>query len=128
MNTTQASPLDIIRRMFDEHGTLIYGEQVNQIEHSLQCATLAQQSGAKPALVVAAMLHDVGHILHRDAAGALQAGDDDKHEVLGAKYLARWFGPDVTEPIALHVQAKRFLCARDPGYHARLSPVSQRSL
>ena len=121
-------PLKTITLMFDASGTLRYGEHVNQIEHALQCALLAQQAGANDELVVAALLHDVGHLLHRDARGALLAGVDDVHENLGAKYLAKWFGPAVCQPIALHVQAKRFLCLRELAYHDLLSPVSQRSL
>ena len=126
--TALQNPLKTITLMFDASGTLRYGEHVNQIEHALQCAMLAQQAGASDELVVAALLHDVGHLLHRDARGALLAGVDDVHENLGAKYLAKWFGPAVCQPIALHVQAKRFLCHREPGYHDLLSPVSQRTL
>ena len=121
-------PLKTITLIFDASGTLRYGEHVNQMEHALQCALLAQQAGANDELVVAALLHDVGHLLHRDARGALLAGVDDVHENLGAKYLAKWFGPAVCQPIALHVQAKRFLCRRELAYHDLLSPVSQRSL
>jgi len=128
MTPTHTSPRAEIEQLFAVHGALIYGESVNQIEHALQCATLAENAGASDALIVAALLHDVGHMMHRDAAGALQAGRDDGHEALGAKYLARWFVPAVTQPVALHVQAKRYLCAIEPGYHASLSSISQRTL
>ena len=128
MTLPNAFPIELIEALFDHHGHLEYGEQVSQIEHALQCASLAEQADASDELITAAMLHDVGHMLHRDAASALQAGQDDRHEALGAKYLARWFGPGVYEPVALHVHAKRYLCARDPGYLERLSEVSQRSL
>ena len=128
MTPTHTSPRAEIEQLFAVHGALIYGESVNQIEHALQCARLAENAGASDALIVAVLLHDVGHMMHRDAAGALQAGVDDGHEALGAKYLARWFGPAVTQPVALHVQAKRYLCAREPSYHASLSTISQRTL
>ena len=128
MTPTHTSPRAEIEQLFAVHGALIYGESVNQIDHALQCAKLAENAGASDALIIAALLHDVGHMMHRDAAGALQAGVDDGHEALGAKYLARWFGPAVTQPVTLHVQAKRYLCAREPGYHASLSPISQRTL
>ena len=128
MSFAAPSPIDLIEALYDQHGFLAYGEQVNQIEHALQCASLAEQSGAGDELIVSALLHDVGHMLHRDAARALQAGQDDKHEMLGAKHLARWFGPGVCEPVALHVQAKRYLCAREPRYLEQLSAVSRRSL
>ena len=128
MTTAPSAPIDAIEELFSAQGTLIYGEAVNQIEHALQCADLAEKSGASDALIVATMLHDVGHMMHRDAAGALLAGVDDVHESLGSKFLARWFGPAVTQPVALHVEAKRFLCRRDPSYHDRLSPISKRTL
>jgi len=127
-STHTTSPRAEIEQLFAVHGALIYGESVNQIEHALQCATLAETAGASESLIVAVLLHDVGHMMHRDTAGALQAGMDDGHEALGAKYLARWFGPAVTQPVALHVQAKRYLCALEPGYHASLSSISQRTL
>ena len=117
-----------IRSLFAEKGMLVYGEAVNQLEHALQCGALAEAEGAPPNLVVAAVLHDVGHMLHRDAAGAVQSGDDDRHELLGAKFLLRWFGPEVADPVRLHVDAKRYLCTCRPGYEASLSPVSRRTL
>ena len=122
--TALHDPLKTITHMFDASGTLRYGEHVNQMEHALQCALLAQQAGASDELVVAALLHDVGHLLHRDARGALLAGLDDVHENLGAKYLAKWFSSAVCQPIALHVQAKRFLCRREPKYHDLLSGLA----
>ena len=128
MNNVISSPLDAIEQLFSAHGKLIYGEAINQIEHALQCADLAEKSGASDALIVATLLHDVGHMMHKDAAGALLAGTNDVHESLGSKFLARWFGPEVTEPVALHVEAKRFLCQRDSSYYDRLSPISKRTL
>ncbi len=101
---------------------------MNQVQHALQCAALAEAEGAADTLVVAALLHDLGHMLHRDAASALRSGEDDQHEMLGAETLERWFGPAVATPVSLHVAAKRYLCAREPGYLERLSPVSTRTL
>lgn len=120
--------VETLNQLFRSKGAMQYGEAVTQLQHALQCGFLAQAEGAADALVLAAVLHDVGHMLHRDAAQAVEHGDDDRHEVLGAKWLARWFGPEVTEPIRLHVQAKRFLCARDVHYHDRLSTLSKRTL
>ena len=128
MHADSSSVLATIERLYTAHGTLVYGEQVNQIQHALQCASLALQSGSTDAMVAAAMLHDIGHMLHGDAATALDTGEDDRHESLGADWLARWFGDDVVQPVALHVQAKRYLCARDPGYLEGLSRVSTRTL
>lgn len=129
MNPPNSQPaLAEIQRLFDNRGTLVYGEDVNQIEHALQCGTLAADSGAAPALVLAAWLHDIGHMQHRDAATAVAEGRDDAHEALGAKFLAYWFGPEVSEPVRLHIAAKRYLCATEPGYWERLSPLSKRTM
>ena len=117
-----------IQELFDARGALQYGEAINQIEHALQCGSLAEQDGATPNLVLAAWLHDIGHMQHRDAAAAVAQGSDDMHQVLGARLLAQWFGPAVAEPVRLHVDAKRYLCKRENGYWEHLSLVSKRTL
>jgi phosphonate degradation associated HDIG domain protein len=104
------------------------GERVSQCEHALQTAALAEQEEAPPALVAAALLHDIGHLLHEEAEQPALRGIDDQHEAIGANYLLPNFGPAVAEPVQLHVPAKRYLCATDPGYFGRLSPGSVRSL
>jgi [1-hydroxy-2-(trimethylamino)ethyl]phosphonate dioxygenase len=104
------------------------GERVSQCEHALQCASLAARENARPALIAAALLHDIGHLLHEEGEQPALRGIDDRHEQIGAEYLSPAFGPAVAEPVRLHVPAKRYLCATDPGYYARLSPGSVRSL
>jgi gamma-butyrobetaine dioxygenase len=104
----------------------------------LQAAGHAEALGAGAALVVAALLHDVGHFLERtagvlavSAAASKDAAVADRpaeHARDGAQWLARWFGPAVTEPVRLHVGAKRYLCATEPAYRDQLSAASQRSL
>ena len=121
------SSLDDINRLYAERGGLNYGEGVTQTEHALQCAALAEEQGASPSLVVAALLHDIGH-LFADEADVAEARLDDRHEAAGARALEGLFDEAVRAPIALHVQAKRWLCFREPGYHGALSPASQRSL
>lgn len=107
----------------------LYDEAVTELDHALQCAALARSHDAPPALVAAALLHDVGHLVLDDNVSLdEQLTADAGHDRAGADHLARWFGPDVTEPVALHVEAKRYLCAVDAGYHGRLSPASVRSL
>ena len=107
-------------------GSSEYGnEAITQLDHALQTAALAEADGAPDALVVAALLHDVGHLLPERVSNASDA--DRAHERLGARFLGRSFGPEVTEPVRLHVEAKRWL-ARDPEYRAALSPESQASL
>jgi [1-hydroxy-2-(trimethylamino)ethyl]phosphonate dioxygenase len=105
-----------------------FGEPVSQEEHALQCAELAEKDGADDALVIAALLHDVGHLLHHRGEDIAERGSDAQHELIGQKWLMRRFGPAVAEPVRLHVAAKRFLCATDSSYQAQLSPASQLSL
>jgi phosphonate degradation associated HDIG domain protein len=107
----------------------MYDEVVTELDHALQAAALATADGAPDHLVAAALLHDVGHLVADDNVtldDELTA--DFHHERVGARYLTRWFGPDVTAPVALHVAAKRYLCAVEAGYLAGLSPSSMRSL
>lgn len=126
---TAAGFLDRIDRLFADRGAAEYhGESVTQLEHALQAAHLAEAVGAPPALVAAALLHDVGHLLHPGGEAAAARGADAGHEELGYRFLARYFGPAVAEPVRLHVPAKRYLCAVEPGYHDLLSPASRRSL
>jgi gamma-butyrobetaine dioxygenase len=105
-----------------------FGEGVSQREHALQAAWLAQNSNARPALVVAALLHDIGHLIHGLPENIADQGVDGYHEAAGADWLSAHFGPEVTEPIRLHVDAKRYLCSTDPAYQAMLSPSSLQSL
>jgi phosphonate degradation associated HDIG domain protein len=104
------------------------GEPVTQLEHALQCALLAEQSGAGDEIVTAALLHDLGHLLHDLGATPTLAGVDDVHQYRALPFLRGLFGPGVLDPIALHVDAKRYLCAVRPGYHDALSADSKRSL
>ena len=94
----------------------------------LQTAARAEERGASPALIAAALLHDVGHFLHPKGEAAAEKGFDIGHEALGADWLSAGFGPEITAPIALHVRAKRFLCATEPEYYACLSEASRVSL
>ena len=120
---------DQIFELFQTRGHDAYfGEGVSQREHALQAAWLAENSNAPPALVVAALLHDIGHLIHGLPENIADQGVDGYHEAAGANWLRTYFGPEVTEPIRLHVDAKRYLCATDPTYRAMLSPSSQQSL
>jgi phosphonate degradation associated HDIG domain protein len=115
--------------LFDTLGQRSYsGEPVTQLEHALQSAALAQAEGASEALVAAALLHDLGHMVNDLGETPSERGVDDLHQFHGAHFLKPWFGRDVLEPIRLHVPAKRYLCATRPGYLEALSPDSQRSL
>jgi gamma-butyrobetaine dioxygenase len=114
-----------IAALFEVGGADQYlGEPVTQAEHMRQSAWLAEESGAPDHLVAAALLHDVGHFCGDVRAAALMSGTDNAHQESGAAWLSQWFGPEVTEPVRLHVDAKRYLCATEPAYLAALSPAS----
>jgi gamma-butyrobetaine dioxygenase len=118
-------PTEVIAELFASEGLADYlGEDVTQAVHMLQTAALAERDGAGDALIAAALLHDVGHFTGTVTGQDLMAGTDNRHSEQGADWLARWFGPEVTEPVRLHVDAKRYLCATEPGYLERLSPAS----
>ena len=110
-------------------GVRAYGlDGVSQLQHALQAATSAEREQAGDALIAAALLHDVGHMVHDLGDNPAAVGIDDRHEAVGHAWLTRWFGPAVTEPVRMHVAAKRFLCATEADYAARLSADSVRSL
>jgi len=112
--------IDAIAELFAGPGARDYlGEAVTIGEHMRQAAALAAAAGAPAPLVAAALLHDVGH---------LRRETDARHGTGGAEWLSQWFGPEVTEPVRLHVAAKRYLCATEAGYFDRLSPESVRTL
>src|SRR5436309_15803591 len=119
---TNQDIIDQIFRLFDERGHAAYiGEPVSQTAHALQAAWAAEDASAGSTLVAAALLHDLGHLLHDLPEDCAASGVDDCHEQRGAHWLARHFGDAVTEPVRLHVPAKRFLCATEPEYLAKLS-------
>jgi phosphonate degradation associated HDIG domain protein len=105
-----------------------FGERVSMTEHGLQAAHFARVQAAPETLVLAALLHDVGHLLEAVPDALEDWTSDAHHEELGARWLARRFPPEVSEPVRLHVPAKRYLCATDPAYHERLSPASVHTL
>ena len=123
------SPIEQIEILFRDHGDSQYGfEAVSQQEHALQAAMLAKSEQASPALIAAGLLHDIGHLLHDLPDDATERGIDDRHEELGQRWLTGHFGRDVTEPVRLHVDAKRFLCAVETDYEAGLSEPSRQSM
>lgn len=125
--------LQDIARLYRERGGVAYaGEAVSQTEHALQCAWRAEQAGASDELIAAALLHDLGHLLVIEHSTLTRSPThleiDDRHQLIALPLLRGVFGPAVLEPIRLHVDAKRYLCATRPDYAARLSADSQRSL
>ncbi|NJL11178.1 MAG: HD domain-containing protein [Calothrix sp. SM1_7_51] len=125
MNTS----IQNIMRLLTSKGARLYGEEgVTQLEHALQCATLAQEAALSNEMIVACLLHDLGHLIHNLGDDAASQGIDDSHEYRAIPLLSRLFNSAVTEPIRLHVCAKRYLCAVDSEYWAKLSPASLHSL
>ena len=115
---------DDILQLFAAHGGAAYGEEITCTQHSLQAAHFAQAAAAPKSLVLAALLHDLGHLV---AAVPEDLGDwhtDGHHEEVGARWLGAHFGPSIVEPVRLHVAAKRYLCATDPSYVSTLSEAS----
>jgi gamma-butyrobetaine dioxygenase len=121
--------VEVILAAFRSRGAAAYlGEPVTLRQHMLQTAVAAEDDGAPDELVVAGLLHDYGHLLHDGGEDAAAHGIDTAHEEVGHRFLEGYFPPAVVEPVRLHVAAKRYLCAVDPGYRDRLSPASRLSL
>jgi phosphonate degradation associated HDIG domain protein len=121
--------IDEIINLFHRRGEAAYhGEPISQTEHALQSAALAERQGAPDTLIVAALLHDIGHLLDGQDEDLAQNGVDGQHEAAAHAWLSRYFGPEVTEPVRLHVDAKRYLCAKNAAYLRGLSPASKLSL
>jgi predicted HD phosphohydrolase len=118
-----------IFQLLDSRGAGRYGlSAVTQKEHALQSADLATKRGLGDALVIAALFHDLGHLLVGDDVNLAAQGVDDLHEETSANALAKLFGNDVAEPVRLHVAAKRYLCAVNAAYYDKLSEDSRQSL
>ncbi len=108
-------------RMYD-------GEPVTQLEHACQCGYLAEKSGAHSALQLASWLHDVGHLWVNAEGSPTLRGENDAHEEVAARLLMPLFGSAVSEPVRLHVAAKRYMVTTRPTYAKKLSSDSVRSL
>jgi gamma-butyrobetaine dioxygenase len=125
MGQDKTAFLDRLQALYEgEQGAEHYGEDVTIAQHMYQCAALAEQEGAEPELIAAALLHDVGHLLS-------EGNPDDwhrMHDKAAAVFLKEHFPEGVVAPVRLHVEAKRYLCHKDAGYHERLSHASQVTL
>lgn len=118
-----------ILQLFNDKGHSEYGgESVTQLEHALQAATLARENEASNQLITAALLHDIGHLLHDLPNDAPLKGIDDVHENKAAIFLRKYFPEAVTEPVRLHVMAKRYLSSTEETYYSLLSEPSKQSL
>lgn len=124
----QPTPENIIA-LYHQRGTEIYGdEKVTQSQHAIQAALLAEREGASDEQILAALLHDIGHILAEDKLPASNDENlDDGHENRAYQWLCEHFGKAIADPIRLHVAAKRYLCTVTPEYSQTLSPTSYKS-
>lgn len=122
--------VDELFQLYEAKGDDLYGEALTQIEHALQSAALATGEGASDQMVLAALFHDVGHLVVevQNAEGFVLDEDDDDHEAIGARILSRLFGPAVARPVSLHVTAKRWRCTRETNYIDQLSDASRATL
>jgi phosphonate degradation associated HDIG domain protein len=126
------APVGIVAEIVDlfaQKGSSNYGgEAVSQLEHALQTAAQARQAGASSAVVCAALLHDVGHLVEDETDASRDPGLlDDRHEEKGSRWLNHHFGAEISDPVRLHVAAKRYLCTVDAEYLDCLSPASLQS-
>ena len=122
--------VDKLFSILQEKGDKNYedGDSVTQLQHALQCATQGENVAASAAMITAALLHDIGHLIDPDARALITRKEDAFHENSGAAFLARWFDEDVCGPVRHHVPAKRYLTATESDYFGRLSKGSIRSL
>ncbi|MFZ0499918.1 MAG: HD domain-containing protein [Steroidobacteraceae bacterium] len=123
------SVIDEIFSLYAARGAAAYfGEPVSMTEHGLQAAHFAELAGSGEVVVAAALLHDIGHLIATVPDDIAEWTVDARHEATGARWLGERFGPDVAEPVRLHVRAKRYLCTTDPAYFSQLSPASVHTL
>ena len=123
------SSLDEVINLYSKWGSRNYAEEISQTEHAVQCANLAIAANSSASLVVAALLHDIGHLIDLEMKdGYEEFATDTQHEASGSRSLAELFPPSVRQPIALHVEAKRWLCANEDSYLQTLSAASLHSL
>lgn len=122
---------EIIGQIFDAFaacGHLDYGEDISMREHMLQTACLAENNGEDNRVVVAALLHDYGHLICNMPNDSFERGRDNCHESLGATALEKWFDDDIVDAVRLHVEAKRYLCTANSEYIDKLSQASVATL
>jgi phosphonate degradation associated HDIG domain protein len=125
---TPAQIIDSTFALYERHGSDDYiGEAITQLEHMSQAAQLAIAEGFDDEVVLAAFFHDIGHLCGGDAS--MGGYGVVSHERIGAEYLRRCgFGERMARLVQYHVEAKRYLTLRQPGYYQRLSEASRRTL
>jgi phosphonate degradation associated HDIG domain protein len=122
------TPEEVLELLATQGGESYFGEPVTVLEHCLEAAHFAREANSPPTLIAAALLHDIGHLLHQESEDVAEHGVDTRHEELADQLLSAHLPASVTEPIRLHVAAKRYLCFADAAYLEALSPSSVLSL
>jgi phosphonate degradation associated HDIG domain protein len=121
--------VEFLGDIFERRGAEEYlGEPVTIAEHMLQAAHLAERQGEEEIIVVAALLHDIGHFTSEFGTFSMDDTHDRHHDQAGAQVLERFFPALVVDCVRHHVAAKRYICATDPDYFAQLSAASVHSL
>lgn len=129
MTLTRTTIVPFLAEIFDSRGAEEYlGEPVTMAEHMLQGATMAEEAGMTEEIIVATLLHDIGHFHSEFGTFSMDDTEDRHHEEAGARVLDSFFPSLVTDCVRLHVAAKRYLCAVDPEYFNALSEASVHSL
>jgi phosphonate degradation associated HDIG domain protein len=122
---------DEIFGKYESYGGEEYaGEKVSQLEHMVQAAQLAEEEGYDEEVILAAFLHDIGHICEVAIGENEMDGFGIKdHEAIGAEFLRKkGFSKRIARLVESHVEAKRYLTVRDPAYYAQLSDASRKTL
>jgi phosphonate degradation associated HDIG domain protein len=125
------SAIEEVFQLYGQHGDQDYiGEPVSQMEHMLQAGELARRGGYDEEVVLAAFFHDIGHLLAFEGDyGNMGGYGVEDHERLGADFLrALGFSERIATLVESHVQAKRYLTAKDPAYYNKLSEASKHTL
>ena len=126
---TRDTIVDFLGGIFERRGGEEYlGEPVTMAEHMLQGAYFAQKAGEPEVVIVAALLHDIGHFTSEFGTFSMDDTVDRHHEEAGAAVLEQFFPPLVVDCVRYHVAAKRYLCAARPPYFDKLSEASVHSL
>ncbi len=119
-----------IQKLYAQFGKEEYGESISQLEHMVQSAQLAEAEGYDEEIILAAFLHDIGHLYGQHSkAQKMGTLGTQSHEKIGADYLReKGFSEKIAQLVEGHVAAKRYLCFQNPAYLQNLSPASLQTL
>ena len=118
-----------LEALFESNGAAEYlGEPVTMADHMLQGAAVAEKSGLPATVIVAALLHDIGHLESPRRTFSMDDSHDRVHEDAGAYFLWPYLPAVVVDCVRLQVAVKRYLCATRPDYLRCLSDASIYSL